>query len=129
MREAATDATIDAKSITSAYTPNTHSICASALRSARTITAITIPITLDGFNASLDSVAVYISGLRLTPQADYTVSGSTITLTKAISKVGTVCVIDIIKNAVQAPNIAGITALVSESAGTPVVGDATMEEV
>lgn len=117
--------------LTESLTVEVSAQCFTETYTTTAANTITIPITLDGFNASLDSVAVYISGLRLTPQADYTVSGSTITLTKAISKVGTVCVIDIIKNAVQAPSGAVPTnaTLLANPAGTSVIGNATFEEV
>lgn len=117
--------------LTESLTVEVSAQCFTETYTTTAANTITIPITLDGFNASLDSVAVYISGLRLTPQADYTVSGSTITFTKAISKVGTVCVIDIIKNAVQTPSgaVPANATLLANPAGTSVIGNATIEEV
>ena len=115
--------------LTESLTVEVSAQCFTETYTTTVANTITIPITLDSFNASLDSVAVYISGLRLTPQADYTVSGSTITLTNAISEIGTVVVIDIIKNGTQSPEIEPVSAmLVAESAGDSIIGNAQKEE-
>ena len=49
----------------------------------------TIPIQIDSYNSTLDIMYVYINGIKLVPNVDYTISGSNIVLTQALDVVGT----------------------------------------
>lgn len=114
--------------LTESLTVNVSAQCFTETYTTVAANTITIPISMQGFNSSADSVAVYISGLRLTPTTDYTISGSTITLTKAISEIGTVVVIDIIKNAVQSPLGIVNAALLANPTPPAIIAVAEMEE-
>lgn len=114
--------------LTESLTVNVSAQCFTETYTTVAANTITIPISLQGFDANADSVAVYISGLRLTPTTDYTISGSTITLTKAISEIGTVVVVDIIKNAVQSPLGIVNAALLANSTPPAIIAVAEMEE-
>lgn len=69
-----------------------------------------IPITVPGFDPATDTLAVYINGLRLIPGVDYAEGATTITLTHAISEVGTKVFFEALVDAVSTPNV-GIATL------------------
>ena len=116
--------------LTQSLTVNVSAQCETFTYTTTAANTVTIPIPIEGFNENTDSIAVYVSGLRITPEIDFTISGSMITLTKAISEIGTVVVVDIIKNGVQSPEIEPVSAmLVTDSAGDSIIGDAQKEEV
>lgn len=57
-----------------------------------------IPINISQYNTTLDILNVYINGMRATPGVDYTNDGSYIYLTNALSVVGSVVDIEILKS-------------------------------
>jgi hypothetical protein len=115
--------------LTQSLTVDVSAQCETFTYTTTAANTVTIPIPIEGFNENTDSIAVYVSGLRITPEIDFTISGSMITLTKAISEIGTVVVVDIIKNGVQSPEIEPVSAmLVADSAGDSIIGDAQKEE-
>lgn len=115
--------------LTQSLTVNVSAQCETFTYTTTAANTVTIPIPIEGFNENTDSIAVYVSGLRITPEIDFAISGSMITLTKAISEIGTVVVVDIIKNGVQSPEIEPVSAmLVADSAGDAIIGDAQKEE-
>lgn len=59
----------------------------------------TIPIQIDSYNETLDILYVYINGLKLVPNVDYTISGSNIILTQALDVVGTPVEFEVLKSA------------------------------
>lgn len=64
-----------------------------------------IPINGAVYDKAKDSLAVYISGLRLLPDTDYSIAADSrsITLTKPISRAGTDILFDILKGAAEPP--------------------------
>lgn len=58
----------------------------------------TIPIGISAYNNSLDILNVYINGMRLIPTVDYTDTGSSIVLTKALDVVGTPVTFEVLKS-------------------------------
>lgn len=87
---------------------------------------ITIPIGISDFDSSQDTLSVYVSGLRLTPEIDYSISGSNIVLTTAISLAGTVIVFDVLKaSAVNSGSTPVNTAILAHSAGNSIIGTAS----
>lgn len=116
--------------LTQSLTVDVSAQCETFTYTTTAANTVTIPIPIEGFNENTDSIAVYVSGLRITPEIDFTISGSMITLAKAISEIGTVVVVDIIKNGVQSPEIEPVSAmLVADSAGDSIIGNAQMEVV
>ena len=115
--------------LTQSLTVDVSAQCETFTYTTTAANTVTIPIPIEGFNENTDSIAVYVSGLRITPEIDFTISGSMITLTKAISEIGTVVVVDIIKNGVQSPEIEPVSALlVADSAGDSIIGNAQKAE-
>ena len=116
--------------LTQSLTVDVSAQCETFTYTTTAADTVTIPIPIEGFNENTDSIAVYVSGLRITPETDFTISGSMITLTQAISEIGTVVVVDIIKNGVQSPEIEPVSAmLVADSAGDSIIGNAQMEVI
>lgn len=64
-----------------------------------------IPINGVVYDKAKDSLSVYISGLRLIPDTDYSIAADSrsIMLTKPISRIGTVILFDILKGAAEPP--------------------------
>ena len=59
----------------------------------------TIPIQIDSYNETLDILYVYINGLKLVPNVDYTISGTNIILTQALDVIGTPVEFEVLKSA------------------------------
>lgn len=64
---------------------------------------VTIPIGISGYNPTNDALSVYINGLRLIPDVDYTAGDTSITLTNAISVIGTKVFFEALVNAATPP--------------------------
>lgn len=58
----------------------------------------TIPIGISAYNNSLDILNVYINGMRLIPTVDYTDTGSSIVLKKALDVIGTPVTFEVLKS-------------------------------
>lgn len=58
----------------------------------------TIPINISVYNETLDVLNVYVNGMRLTPNVDYTESNGVITLTKTLDIIGTVVDFEVLKS-------------------------------
>lgn len=58
----------------------------------------TIPIGISAYNDALDILNVYINGMRLIPTVDYTDTGSSIVLTKALDVIGTPVEFEVLKS-------------------------------
>jgi hypothetical protein len=66
---------------------------------------ITIPIGISDYNPTSDALSVYVNGLRLIPDVDYTEGVTTITLANAISEAGTVVFFETLVDAATPLNI------------------------
>ena len=64
---------------------------------------VTIPIGISDYNPTNDALSVYINGLRLIPDVDYTAGDTSITLTNAISVIGTKVFFEALVNAATPP--------------------------
>lgn len=64
---------------------------------------ITIPIGISDYNPTTDALSVYVNGLRLIPEVDYTAGDTTITLTNALSLTGTTVFFEALVNAATPP--------------------------
>lgn len=64
---------------------------------------ITIPIGISDYNPVTDALSVYVNGLRLIPEVDYTAGDTTITLTNALSLTGTTVFFEALVNAATPP--------------------------
>lgn len=64
---------------------------------------ITIPIGISDYNPTTDALSVYVNGLRLIPDVDYTAGDTTITLTNALSLTGTTVFFEALVNAATPP--------------------------
>lgn len=64
---------------------------------------ITIPIGISDYNPVTDALSVYVNGLRLIPDVDYTAGDTTITLTNALSLTGTTVFFEALVNAATPP--------------------------
>lgn len=74
------------------------SLTYSSVYTAETDGETTIPINISAFNSTLDILTVYINGLRLIPNIDYTLNDfNSITLTKGIDS-GTIVSFFLLKN-------------------------------
>ena len=58
----------------------------------------TIPIQIPEYNETLDILYVYINGLKLVPNVDYTINGDNIELTDALTVIGTPVEFEVIKS-------------------------------
>lgn len=65
------------------------------------------------YNSSLDILNVYVNGIRLQPEIDYTVSGTTVTLTDALDVVGTPVDFEVLKS-IDGSDAESITVLVDQ---------------
>jgi hypothetical protein len=66
---------------------------------------ITIPIGISDYDPTSDALSVYVNGLRLIPDVDYTEGVTTITLANAISEAGTVVFFETLVDAATPLNI------------------------
>ena len=69
---------------------------------------ITIPIGISDYNPTTDALSVYVNGLRLIPDVDYTAGDTTITLTNALSLTGTTVFFEALVNAATPPEPSGL---------------------
>lgn len=69
---------------------------------------VTIPIGISDYNPTNDALSVYINGLRLIPDVDYTAGDTSITLTNAISVIGTKVFFEALVNAATPPEPSGL---------------------
>lgn len=69
---------------------------------------ITIPIGISDYNPTTDALSVYVNGLRLIPEVDYTAGDTTITLTNALSLTGTTVFFEALVNAATPPEPSGL---------------------
>lgn len=67
------------------------------------VNEITIPIGISDYNPVTDALSVYVNGLRLIPDVDYTAGDTTITLTNALSLTGTTVFFEALVNAATPP--------------------------
>ena len=84
----------------------TLNVSVAALRNVYTTTAeneLTIPIGISDYNPETDVLSVYINGLRLVPDIDYTENDTSITLTNAISQIGTTVFFEALVDAAAPP--------------------------
>ena len=58
----------------------------------------TIPIQIPEYNETLDILYVYINGLKLIPEVDYTIDGTNIELTSALTVIGTPVEFEVLKS-------------------------------
>lgn len=73
----------------------------------------TIPIQIDSYNETLDILYVYINGLKLVPNVDYTISGSNIVLTQALDVIGTPVEFEVLKSADTAEAASIVTQIIT----------------
>lgn len=69
---------------------------------------ITIPIGISDYNPTTDALSVYVNGLRLIPEVDYTAGDTSITLTNALSLTGTTVFFEALVNAATPPEPSGL---------------------
>lgn len=69
---------------------------------------ITIPIGISDYNPVTDALSVYVNGLRLIPDVDYTSDDTSITFTTALSLAGTKVFIEALVNAATPPEPSGL---------------------
>lgn len=105
-----------------------------AKRNVYTTTAaneITIPIGISDYDPTTDALSVYINGLRLIPDVDYMAGDTTITLTNALSVIGTKVFFEALVNAATpiSSNIPLASTLTSQATSNAIVGSAQMEEM
>ena len=73
----------------------------------------TIPIQIELYNSTLDIMYVYINGIKLVPNVDYTISGTNIILTKALDVVGTPVEFEVLKSSDTAEASSIVTQLIT----------------
>ena len=85
-----------------------------------------IPLNIPAYNPLIDMVSVFVNGLKLTPNTDYTINDTlqSVELTQALDVVGTVVLIEVLRSkGEQVGNIPVHAIISARTIGQPVLGN------